>query len=428
MDVEVVPGTVAGRIRPPSSKSATHRALMLGALGGGGPVHRPLRSADTRATAGLIETLGAAVDLDGEPAVVRAPRGGRLRSAPGSIDCANSGTTLRLGLGLAATIDGRSVLTGDESLRRRPNAPLLEALDRLGARTAGTGDIGAAPVTVDGPIRGGRAAIDATASSQYLSSLLLAATGCPERVEIEATGPVASRPYLSLTLRALSIADVRVDEAEDRFVVPAGSTPRVPSTGFEIGIDPTAASYLLAAGALAGDPEVVVTGLDGGLRRPLSARDLLDAMGIDVEATRDALTAGRVTPMSATIDLGETPDLLPTAAVLAGVADGTSRLVNCPQARHKETDRIATTAALLRALDVPVTERPDGLVIEGRPDGFAGGTVESEGDHRIAMAGAIAGLAANAPVRIRDSAVVDVSYPAFFEALETLGADVRPAD
>ncbi|MFP4627620.1 MAG: 3-phosphoshikimate 1-carboxyvinyltransferase [Halobacteriales archaeon] len=426
MDVEVVPGGVAGRARPPPSKSATHRALVLAAVGGGGRVHRPLRSADTRATATLLEAMGASVSLDAEPAVVDAPPAGRLRPPTEVVDCANSGTTLRLGAGLAATVDGRTVLTGDASLRRRPNAPLLGALERLGATAEGSGAMGEAPVTVAGPIEGGPTTLEASTSSQFLSSLLLAGSLVHRELAVEVVDGVASRPYVTLTREALALAGVEVTDGDGRYVVPAGATPRTPPAGFTVGVDPTSASYLLAAGALAGRPDVGVTGLDGGLRRPLPVRDHLAAMDLPLEADGDALVVGQGRPAPATVDLGACPDLLPTVGVLAGVADGTSRLVNCPQARHKESDRIAATADLLRCLGVEVRELADGLVVEGRPAGFEGGVVESGGDHRLAMAGAVAGLAASRPVRVRDGDAVAVSYPDFFEALADLGADVRP--
>ena len=132
----------------------------------------------------------------------------------------------------------------------------------------------------------------------------------------------------------------------------------------------------------------------------------------------------RATPKPGRYDLGDAPDLLPTVAVLTAHADGTSTIVNIEHARFKETDRITATAAFLRHLGVPVSERPDGLLVRGQPDGLVGGEIDSRGDHRIAMAASIAALVADGPVRIKDADCVEVSFPAFFDTLAHLGADV----
>lgn len=420
MDAVVRPGGVGGAATPPPSKSETHRAMILAALAGGAGVTNPLESADTAATATLLDALGATVTWSTDAVAVEGFDGGRPTAADDPIDCANSGTTLRLGIALAALADGTSTLVGDGSLSGRPNAGLLRAVGSLGAR-AETDDGDTAPVTVTGPLRGGTCDLAGDVSSQYVTALLLAGTRMPAGLDLGVRGPLVSRSYVALTLELLGRFGVAVDESDDRYRVPPDAEPVAPADDVGIEPDPTAASYLLAAGAIAGDPAVTVTGIGdrGATGAPIV--DLLGSMAVPVEGGR---TVGRATPSGTTVDLGDSPDLLPTAAVLGGAGDGTTTIVGCAHARRKETDRVATTAAMLADLGVSVAERPDGLVVEGRAGPFLAGTVESHGDHRIAMAGAVAALAADGPVRIEHADAVDVSYPRFFEALSSLGADV----
>lgn len=423
MEVVVAPGDVAGTVRVPPSKSATHRALVGAAIGGGGRIHRPLIADDTIATVELLREFGASVDVSPQQLAVTGWPGGPPTTPASPIDCANSGMTLRLGLGLAALTPGPVTLTGDASLRRRPNGPLLSALRELGADIQARNDT--APITVRGPVHGGTVRIDGSLSSQFVSSLLVLGGLAPEGISVAIDGPVVSRPYLTLTVTMLEHLGVEIHETAEGYRVDPHASLRAPPPGWVVGGDPTAAATWLAAGALAGSPAVTVSGLDPGFHRPVRFVDVLAAMDVTVHNHDGELTIERDDPQGSRIDLQATPDLLPTAGVVAAVADGTTRIDNCSHARAKETDRIRTTADMLRALSVDVTEREDGLEVVGRPAGVAGGTVDARGDHRLVMAASVAALAADGPVTIRDAEAAEVSYPAFFETLETLGATVR---
>lgn len=424
MDALVAPGTVAGESEAPSSKSETHRALLTTALAGGGTVADPLVSRDTKATALAIDALGGGVTWGDTDATVTGFSAEGPTPAAAPVDCGNSGTTLRLVTGVAALAAGQTRLTGDASLCRRPNGPLLDALADLGAGTSSDAGDGTAPLTVTGPLEGGSTSMPGSVSSQFVSSVLLVGALTERGVEVELTSPLASAPYLELTIDLLAIFGVGIDRRTDGFAVAGGQTLDAPASGVVVGPDPTAASYPLAAGAIAGDPSVTV--IDAGDRagEPAPIIDVLEAFDLPVSTDGPAVTVERATPTPATIDLGDRPDLLPTAAVIAALGDGTSHLVNCGHARHKETDRVRVTAQLLRELGVPVTAQEDGLIVRGRPDGLGSGTIDPHGDHRIAMAAAVAALAADGPVRIHDASCVDVSDPDFFDRLARLGAEV----
>lgn len=424
MDTVISPGPVAGEVTPPPSKSETHRALLASALAGGHVVEHPLDSADTRATARAIDGLGGRVDYAAGQASVDGFPDGRPQAPTDPIDCANSGTTLRLVTGVAALADGTSRLTGDASLQRRPNGPLLGALSALGAAVESEADDGTAPLSVTGPISGGTVSLSGSVSSQFVSSLLLAGAHAPGDVTVELTSPLRSAPYLALTIDTLEKFGVTVDRDGDRYTVAADTHLRPPTTPVTVGVDPTAASYPLAAGVLAGDGPVTVTDVGTRAEEIAPIVGVLEAFEVPLQRSQRSVTVERATPTPTTVDLGDCPDLLPTAAVLASVADGSSQLINCEHARFKETDRIRATAEALRALGVPVSEREDGLTIRGRPDGPAGGTVDSQGDHRIAMAAAVAGLTAEDDVHVRQAECIDVSYPAFFDDLARLGGRI----
>lgn len=425
MDVVIRPGSVTGEIMPPPSKSETHRGLFLAALAGGGPVERPLDSRDTRATAAVIDALGGGVDWQSDAAEVDGFPAGRPTPASEPVDCANSGTTLRLALGIAALAPGETKLTGDSSLTSRPNQPLLDSLEDLGGEVIEQGTDGTAPITISGPLDGGETAIDGSISSQFVSSLLIAGSFTEDGVTVRLTEPLHSAPYLDLTIDTLDTFGISVERGEDLFEVRGGQSPRFPADGYLVGADSSASSYPLAAGVIAGDPSVTVSdvGTRGG--QPAPILEVLRSFGVEPAMEGRQVTVTKTEPSPATIDLGDCPDLLPTAAVIAAVADGTSNLINCEHARFKETDRIWATAEALRSVGVPVSEREDGLTVRGRPEGLLAGEIDSHGDHRLAMAGAIAGLVADGPVRVMQADCVDVSYPNFYEDLQAIGADIE---
>jgi 3-phosphoshikimate 1-carboxyvinyltransferase len=411
----VRPGSVSGQVHAPPSKSYTHRGILVGALAGR-PVKvvNPLRSQDTRASCEFVRATGGRVTEADRQLVVE----GDLREPETVVDCMNSGTTLRLATGIAGLIDGTTFLTGDRSLRSRPMSPLLDALEQLGAKTLSRG--GRAPVSIKGRMRGGKARIQGDVSSQFLSCLLIAGSAAEKGVDIEVTGKMVSRPYLEITSEVLAHFKVEHSLAAQRFFAPGGQRPA--AVDFEVPGDYSSAAFMLAAGALAGGP-VEVTGLGEDAQGDRAMVNHLKALGAKVKRSAGGYEAAASPLRGTRIDVGDTPDLFPILCVLAARAKGETLLHGAAHLRAKESDRIRAMVEALRALGVEAQEREDGAVVRGGP--IRGGTVRTHGDHRVAMAAAVAGLASDQGVTVLDPESTSVSYPEFFKDLRRLGARVE---
>ncbi|MFB6094801.1 MAG: 3-phosphoshikimate 1-carboxyvinyltransferase [Halanaeroarchaeum sp.] len=425
MDVSVSPSRLAGRVRAPPSKSYTHRAVLAGGYAEGALLRHPLASRDTRATMRAVEAFGGSVaERDG--AIEVEGFDGRP-SVPGDVvDCANSGTTMRLATAAGALAEGTTVLTGDESLRSRPQGPLLAAIEDLGGRARSTRGNGRAPLIVDGPIEGGTTEIPGDVSSQFVSALLMSGAMTEDGIEVRLSTALKSSPYVDVTLDVLSAFGVSARETSSGYRV-YGEQFYEPTDGeYTIPGDFSSASYLLAAGAIAGDDEVVVTGAFPNPQGDTAIVSVLDSMGAAVEWNReDGVLRVRASSLSGTtVDVADTPDLLPTIAVLGAVADGTTRIENCEHVRYKETDRVSAMAESLSRMGASVEENEDVLTIHGGRTDLQGATVDGRGDHRLVMALAVAGLVASGETTISGAEHVDVSFPAFFDVLYDLGATV----
>ncbi len=411
MSLTVSPGPIEGTVAAPPSKSYTHRAYVMAALAGQGTVRNALVAGDTEATRNGLAALGARNTLrDAE-----ARFSDRVRPGRAEVDAQNSGTTLRILTAVAALGDGPVTLTGDESLRRRPMGPLLEALGPLGAKV--TSQDGRAPVEVRGPLRGGRTRLDAELSSQYLTALLLACPTAPADTTIDLASAPRSRPYVDVTLRVLKAYGIRATVEGARAEVAGGQRPAVRS--FDVPGDYSSAAFFLAAAAVTRG-RVTVTNLDPndvqGDRRIL---EILDDFGCRVvQAADHVVVEGR--PLSAVqLDLGRTPDLFPVLCAVAAVAEGRTVLSGAPHLRHKESDRIRAMVENLEAFGIECSERDDGIEIEGGTPKAA--TIRSAGDHRIAQAGVLMALAADGASRLDDPEVLGVSYPNLLDDLAACG-------
>jgi len=437
MDARVSQSAVTGTVRAPPSKSYTHRAVLAAGYGAGTPVERPLVSADTRATMRAVEAFGGRVhagDAEGPDAIdagteALAVEGFDGRPAvPGDVvDCANSGTTIRLVTAAAALGDGLTVLTGDASLRSRPQGPLLDAIGQLGGRAESTRANGQAPLVVGGPIDGGRAAIPGDVSSQFVTALLMAGAVTPEGIDVELETELKSAPYVEITREVLSAFGVETATTDAGFRVDGGQ--RYEADAYEVPGDFSSASFLLAAGALAGDPDVTVEGLFPGAQGDSAFVDVLDRMGARVEWNRDDGIV-RIAPgalAGVEVSVADTPDLLPPIAAVAAAGGGETRIVDAEHVRYKETDRVAAMASELEKMGAAVTEKADALVVHGGDSDLRGAYVSGHDDHRIVMSLAVAGLVADGETVVEGAEHVDVSFPGFFETVASLGADVTVA-
>ena len=439
MDAHISQSTVAGRARAPPSKSYTHRAILAAGYSDGATVYDPLDSADPRATQRAVEGFGGAVDEAGDGLEITGFDG--TPDVPDDvIDCANSGTTMRLVTATAALADGSTVLTGDESLRSRPQGPLLEALTALGVRAESTRSNGQAPLVIEGPLTGGEVDIPGDVSSQYISALLMAGAVTESGVELNLTTELKSAPYVDITLEVLEAFGVAAEPigasgaggvrsaGAEGFVVEGGQTYSPDGGEYHVPGDFSSISYLLAAGAIAAQDgkQLVVEGAQPSAQGDSAIVDILDAMGATIEWDREAgeITVERSALTGTTVDVGDTPDLLPTIAVLGAVADGDTVIENCEHVRYKETDRVSAMATELEKLGVSVTEEHDTLTIHGGDSTLTGGSVEGYHDHRIIMSLSVAGLVAEGSTTVEGADHVDISFPNFFALLGELGGSV----
>ncbi len=422
MDFVVEKSRIGGEVLIPGSKSHTIRGLLLGALADGESVLRdPLDSSDTRSCLRFVEAIGAGVDAADERRWVIAGTGGALHAAD-RVDVGNSGTTLFLGMGAASTGEERIEITGDEQTRSRVAGPLLDALSQLGATAYSVHGDGCAPLVVGGGLQGGHAVIECP-TSQYLSALLI---GCPLAAadSVIDVPLLHEKPYVEMTLRWLSDLGVRVghNAALSRFEIPGGQ--RFCAFDAAVPADFSSTAFFLLAAAVCGT-ELLVRGLD--MSDTQGDREMvwmLQRMGCEIELLDGAVAIkGPETLAGGDFDLNATPDLLPAMAVAGALAGGRTRLLNVPQARIKETDRIHVMAVELGRMGARVEELDDGLVIEGGR--LHGAQLSGHGDHRVVMALSVAGLAAGGPTRIDTAEAVSVTFPNFMELMTSIGADIR---
>jgi 3-phosphoshikimate 1-carboxyvinyltransferase len=416
------PSPLRGAVTIPGSKSHTIRAVAFASLADGiSRIEAPLDSGDARSSVRAFSALGAKIDCQPDVWTVHGT-GGELRAPDDVVDVGNSGTTVNIAMGSAALVrTGLTVFTGDHQIRRRPSGALLASLNDLGARAESTRGNGCPPIVIRGRLKGGTTTIECK-SSQYLTSLLV---NCPlgDGVTIIKVPVLEEKPYVEMTLDWLARQNIQLERDGLReFRIPGGQryrafTRRVPA-------DFSSATFFLCAGAL-GDNDVLVQGLDlADTQGDKAVIDYLKQLGARIEVQPDG--AIRVRPgnlKGCDLDLNATPDALPMMAVVACFAAGKTTLGNVAHARIKETDRITTMRVELTKLGAKVTEKPDGLVIEGSQ--LTAAEVDGHHDHRIAMAMAIAGCSIPGQTVVRTAESATITFPTFPDCLRGIGAKLQ---
>jgi 3-phosphoshikimate 1-carboxyvinyltransferase len=436
--VRVHPGPLSGRVRVPGDKSLSHRALIIGALAGGTvEVEGLAPSGDVASTAGALRGLGATLELSEEPDGLAGTVRGPLEEPEDVIDCGNSGTSLRLLAGVAAGLDGLTVLTGDATLRRRPVDRVAVPLRRMGATLAARGGDRYPPLAVRGGDLDAVTYDSPVASAQVKSSILLA--GLRARGTTVVTSPLRSRDHTERMLRYLG-ADLERDEFPDGTEqVRLRGDGRLRPRPLRVPGDPSSAAFWLVAGVGTGGSgsqrEIVLSEVCVNPTRT-GVVEVLRALGAEIAIEPTGEVAGE--PVAdITVRSGETGaaevdgalvvdaiDELPILAVAGALSQEGLDVREAAELRVKESDRIAAIVRLLGALGVPVEERPDGFRVPGGHR-LEAGTVDAGGDHRIAMAAAVAATFAQGPVTIDGFGAVTTSYPSFLDDLRRLGGDAE---
>ena len=415
MNIAVRPGPLRGRVEIPASKSVAHRAMIAAAL-----ADRPTQivlnavNDDLTATAACLNALGAACERTDfgyriVPAAQEKNVCGAAENASGAtdlceiassptLDCGESGSTLRFLLPVAAALGREARFVGHGRLPERPHDVLLDAMAAHGA----TADARRLPLQLHGRLRGGTFALPGNVSSQYITGLLMALPLCAGDSVIRLTTRLESAPYVNLTLRALADFGIRAEIRPDGWRIPGGQRYRSPGR-ISVEGDWSGAAFWLAANAL-------------GSRVECGNLDEASAQG-------DRAIRPLLNRLGGEIDVSECPDLVPALAVAAAGFPGRTALVGAARLRLKESDRLASVAALLRALGCAVDEGAESLTIHGGAP-LTGGTVDGCGDHRIVMAAAVAATAASSPVTILGAQAVAKSYPDFFRDFEALGGNL----
>lgn len=434
---EVGPGgRLVGRLRVPGDKSISHRAIILGAIADGvTQVSGFLEGADALSTRDIFRAMGVRIDgPDAGRVVVHGVGRDGLRAPAAELDCGNAGTAMRLLMGLLAGQRFASVLTGDETLTRRPMRRVADPLALMGARIET--DQGCPPVRIAAS-GAGLSGIELelpVASAQLKSALLLAGLYAEGRTTI--IEPVPTRDH---TERMLGGFGVAVERDGTRITIAGGQ--RLRGCAIDVPADISSAAFFLVGAAIAPGSDLVLEHVGTNPTRT-GILEILRLMGADITVLAESEVGGepvadlrvRAAPLSG-IDVP--PHLVPLAIdefpalfVAAACARGRTRVTGAEELRVKESDRIATMAEGLQALGVAAEPTPDGMIIEGRPEGvaFSGGRVRAHGDHRIAMALAMAALRADAPVAIDDTTNVATSFPGFVRLAAGAGLAIAERD
>lgn len=404
-------------IQVPGSKSYTHRTLIAAALSDGPcAVRNPLRSQDTLLTTAALEQMGIEIDDHSEHFIVRGNRG-KFHPVSEAIDFCNSGTSMRLFGGLVILGAGPYTLTGTQRMCERPMQALLDSLTQMGVSAKSKNGNGCPPVTIKGgQCSGGHTTIDCSVSSQYLSALLLVAPCLENGLTIDVTKGPVSKPYVDMTVDIMNAFGIELThDGHTHFEVPGGQTYQ--AGDYSVESDGSNAGYFWAAAAITGK-RVKVLGVTAASRQgDVGLADILGQMGCSVDHHPDGITVtgGELTAVD--VDMGHMPDVVPTLAVVAAFARGTTKIRNVAHLRAKECDRLEAVSQELAKMGIQTHTYENALeIVGGSP---AGAEIETYDDHRIAMSFAVTGLMVPG-IKIIDPDCVAKSFPNYWEVFEGL--------
>ncbi len=402
MDIRITPSKLCGSVNVPSSKSFAHRQIICAALSNGKSIVSNVSvSQDIEATVRAMNALGADVTINGNTVTANPFKGIADSTLPVTIDCGESGSTLRFIIPIAAALGVKATFTGRGKLPVRPLTPYVTELSKNGIDFGSYNGI--LPMTISGKLTSGRYEIAGDISSQFITGLILGLSLTDGRSEIVLTSHLQSKPYVDITVESLKMFGVQVTETANGYEIVGGQGFK--ACNCEVEGDFSQAAFFYVANALG------------------SSVAMPNMPGISVQG--DSIIRKVCEEKSAfELDCSDIPDIVPIMSVFASTLNGTTKLQNVGRLRIKESDRIETTIGLLKALGGNAWCDDDALCVEGVGK-LIGGTVDSHNDHRIAMSAAIAATICKEDVIIKDAGCVKKSYPRFFEDYNELGGNAN---
>ena len=410
---ELTPGPRCGCVKIPASKSQAHRLLIVAALGEGETrLVCDGISKDIAATVACLKALGAEIREEDGALRVRPIRD--LPAGECRLPCGESGSTLRFLLPVVGALGARAVFVREGRLPERPLSPLDRELCAHGMTLAADGAL----LHCGGKLVPGAYSLPGNVSSQYISGLLLALPKLAGESRLAITGPLESAAYVTMTEDALRLAGIPLDKHNIVYIINGQQEARLPES-LTVEGDWSNAAFFLALGALS--PQgMKVMGMDRrSSQGDRAVLEILRGFGAEIAEEGSELLIRRGTLRAQVIDAAPIPDLIPVLSVVAAVAEGETHIVNAGRLRLKESDRLRSTTAMLSALGAQIEELPEGLVIGGKPQ-LLGGTVDTVGDHRIAMSAAVAASVCTGNVTVEGAECVQKSYPRFWEDFDAL--------
>lgn len=403
MNIQIAPGILRGKVEIPSSKSAAHRMLICAGLAQGTSVLSGISmSKDIEATLGALRAMGAEVALNGSTVTIT---GISAPPAACTVNCNESGSTLRFLIPVAAALGIKATFIGGGKLPQRPITPYIREFECKGVHFDYNNTM---PFTLSGKPSAGEYVLEGDISSQFISGLLFALPLCDGDSVIRLSSPLQSKPYADMTVDCLKNFGIKINEEKNLYRIPGNQSYRPFSAKVEG--DYSQAAFFYVANALGSDIEL--SNLNpGSVQGDKKILEILHDMGYtkNKDFVLDCFE----------VDVGDIPDLVPILAVLGCFGKKTSRITNAARLRIKESDRLAAISKTLNTVGGKVEISGDTLVIH--PAELTGGTVDSFNDHRIVMAMAIASIKSTKPIYIRNAEAVEKSYPDFFEDFKKLG-------
>ncbi len=412
MNRTVLPGPRVGCVTVPASKSQAHRLLICAALGQGETLLRcDGVSEDIAATIRCLNAMGAEITETSE--------GIRIRPRTGSkgdvlLPCGESGSTLRFLIPVLGALGQPGTFRMEGKLPERPLSPLKELCCERGMTIRREGEL----LRCEGQLRSGEYELPGDISSQFISGLLLALPLLPGESRLLVTGKVESADYIAMTEDALVKSGIRWDKRGWEYRIPGSQKPALPPES-TVERDWSGAAFFLCMGAFS-PSGIMVRGMDlRSLQGDKRVLEILERFGAEMCQMPEGIALRKGVLRGIELDASQIPDLVPVLSVVAAAAEGETRFVRAGRLRLKESDRLETTVAMLRALGADAAETEDSLIIRGRKV-LSGGSADAAGDHRIAMSAAVAAAASQGEVTVLGAECVKKSYPRFWEDLEAL--------